>query len=55
MKNRDYRKEFHKYKLNVKDKGIIKENNLIKLIWRIITKKYVSSNNSSRRGSRGRK
>ena len=55
MKERNRKKEFQKYKLNVKDKGIIKENTLLKLIWRIITNKYVSSNNGSRGGFRGRK
>lgn len=55
MKERNHRKKFQKYKLNVKDKGIIKENSLFKLIWRVITNKYANSNNSSGGGSRRRK
>lgn len=55
MKSRNHRKEFQKYKLNVKGKGIIKEDNLFKLIWRVIINKYANSDHSSRKRSKGSK
>lgn len=48
---RNHRKEFYKYKLNIKDKGIIKANSIRILLWKILTNKY-DVNTSSRKTKR---